>query len=389
MSQVETVEVFQATNSRLRIGIEVEQLRNGFRTGLYWYQRNLLQGMHALHCPHSIRLFLHNANPTELDELKRLFPGFQRNSFAFPGFPYRLRMRFCAANRVDVFQYVTSTTIPISRFRRNAFLCPDLTTVLFPQWHREATCCHWNQLLERMRDSADLILTFSEHTKLEVCSRLSVAPDIVHAVPLAAGDEFRPLPRDHVAKCLQKWGLEPGRYVLSVGALEPRKNHVTLIRAFAHMRRDPTFRDYRLVLAGPRGWLCDEVFNSIAQLRLDDCVAWLGRVDQLPELYCGAAVMVYPSFYEGFGLPPLEAMACGTPVISSNTSSLPEVIADAGILLDPNDEAGFAEAVRNVLSEPQLQTRMKERGISRAAEFSWQLTARRTLQAYEHLCGTA
>lgn len=372
----------------LRIGIDMGQLRSQLRTGLYWYTRNLVEGLHELDAKHTIWLFMHRAKKAELSALRSSFPRFRPGSFDFPGFPYRLRLRFCAANRVDVFQYMTAATIPISRYRRNAFLIPDLTTKLFPEWHTPEQCRYWEGLLEQTHANADLILTFSEHTKQEVCTRLSIVAEKVRAVPLAAAADFAPLPETRLLPHLQRWDLQSGKYVLSVGAIEPRKNHLTLVRAFARLRQDASFADYRLVLAGPKGWLYDEVFEAIRQLGLDGHVVWLGHVDQLAALYCGAAVMVYPSFYEGFGLPPLEAMACGTPVISSNTSSLPEVVGDAGIMIDPRDELGLAESLAEVLSDPERRQQMRIRGLAQAAKFSWRRTASETLAAYEQLCSS-
>lgn len=370
----------------LKIGIEVSQLGAELRTGLYWYARRLVEGLGELPTEHTIRLFLHNGSHTDLQAIKALFPRFRTYSLRTPGYPSRLRGRFCAANRVDLFQYIISTAIPISRYRRNAFLIPDLTTVLFPEWHESNNCRHWDRLLGQIRSHADLVLTFSEHTRQEVCSRLGVPPEIVCAVPLAAGDEFFPVPAADLMPHLQRWGLAPGKYILSVGAIEPRKNHLTLLRAFARLRREASFRDYLLVLAGPKGWLCDEVFETVTRLGLDGQVVWLGHVDPLPALYSGAAVMVYPSFYEGFGLPPLEAMACGTPVITSNTSSLPEVVGQAGIMVDPLDEAGLVETLARVLAEPELRERMRLAGLAQAAKFSWRRTAAETLATYEAIC---
>jgi len=376
----------QLGTAALRIGMEVEQLRSGSRTGLYWYLRRLVQGMHDLRSKHEVWLFLHHHSAADVGAVQAVFPQFRLCLFSVPRSLSRLRLRFCAANRVDVFQYFTDTKIPISRYRRNAFLIPDLTTVLFPDWHAEGNRRHWDNLIERACSHADLILTFSEHTRQEVCSRLGVRPEIVRAVPLAAGDEFVPLSTDDVLPHLQRWGLEPGKYILSVGAIEPRKNHLTLVRAFARLRSGASFGDYRLVLAGPKGWLCDEVFETVARLGLDRQVVWLGHVDPLPALYCGAAVMVYPSFYEGFGLPPLEAMACGTPVIASNTSSLPEVVGQAGLMVDPRDECGLEEALGRVLSEPERRQEMRLAGLAQAAKFSWRRTASETLAAYEQIC---
>jgi glycosyltransferase involved in cell wall biosynthesis len=172
----------------------------------------------------------------------------------------------------------------------------------------------------------------------------------------------------------------PDRFILFVGTLEPRKNVANLIQAYAQLPPDRP----PLMLIGGKGWLYDEIYERIEALNLSDEIHFVGYVplDDLPWWYNAAELFVYPSLYEGFGLPPLEAMACGTPVITSSSSSLPEVVGQAGVLVDPNDSQMLAEAMQHVLVDTDARTRMKAAGVERAKGFSWEQTARHTLGSY-------
>jgi glycosyltransferase involved in cell wall biosynthesis len=171
-------------------------------------------------------------------------------------------------------------------------------------------------------------------------------------------------------------------YIIFVGTVEPRKNLVTLVKAFAAVVKD---FPHLLVLAGARGWMSEPVFAEIERQGLKDRVVHLGYVpaEDLPALMSGAEVFVYPSLGEGFGLPPLEAMACGVPVICSNAPALPEVVGDAAILVPPTDVAALEEAIMHLLSDPDLKATLRQKGLQRSRQFSWHRTARLTLSAFE------
>jgi glycosyltransferase involved in cell wall biosynthesis len=168
--------------------------------------------------------------------------------------------------------------------------------------------------------------------------------------------------------------------ILFVGTIEPRKNVARLVEAYSRLRDGQV----KLVIGGARGWLYEEVFARVEELELTGDVLFPGYIppDELPLWYNAAELFVYPSLYEGFGLPPLEAMACGTPVITSNVSSLPEVVGEAGLTVDPMDSMGLAEAMNQVLADEALRQSMRERGLSRASRFSWAKAARETVGVY-------
>jgi glycosyltransferase involved in cell wall biosynthesis len=179
--------------------------------------------------------------------------------------------------------------------------------------------------------------------------------------------------------------LEPG-YILFVGTLEPRKNVPGLLQAYRQLV-DAKATDALLVLVGGKGWLYEEIFERVETLRLAGRVRFLQGVanNDLPALYNAAGVLVAPSFYEGFGLPPLEAMACGTPAVVANRASLPEVVGDAGLLIDPDNVEDIAQAITRVLADERLRARMREDGLAQAACFSWERTARETLNVYRQM----
>src|SRR5262249_49559878 len=174
-------------------------------------------------------------------------------------------------------------------------------------------------------------------------------------------------------------------YVLTVGTVEPRKNHARLIEAFHRLKQGGELPQHLLVMVGGKGWIYDAVFATVRRLGLEAEVRWLGYVpfEDLPVLMSGAELFVYPSLYEGFGLPPLEAMACGAAVVASNTTSLPEVVGDTGLLIDPTSVDDLAAAMRCVLMDPELRRRLRHKALERAQTFTWERTARLTRAAYE------
>lgn len=259
----------------------------------------------------------------------------------------------------------------------------DLTFLMFPHQHLRSTRVLLGSGLRRAVRSADAFLAISENTKRDLVRLCGISPDRIHVTPLAADPLFRPS-ADNGA--LARHGIDRP-YVLYVGTLEPRKNIAVLLRAFAALQDEGVLEETLLVLAGAKGWMYDEIFALITQLGLRDRVRTLGYVadEDLPVLYSEAQVFVYPSLFEGFGLPVLEAMQCGAPVITTNVSSLPEVAGDAGVLISPDDVAGLTRELRGILSEPERRADLRGRSLARAALFSWQKTAQLTAEVYQEV----
>ncbi|WP_026369124.1 glycosyltransferase family 4 protein [Kallotenue papyrolyticum] len=222
------------------------------------------------------------------------------------------------------------------------------------------------------------VITVSEFTRREVLELLHLPPERVTAIPNGCDARFRPLDPSAVEAFRVRNNL-PARFLLFVGTLEPRKNVPTLLRAYARVREH---LNLPLLIGGGKGWLYDEIFALTRQLGLEREVRFLGflEADELPLWYAAATAFVYPSLYEGFGFPPLEAMATGTPVVTSNTASLPEVVGDAALTVPPTDEAALAEALVRVVTDDDLRADLRRRGPQRARQFRWPATAAATIE---------
>lgn len=273
--------------------------------------------------------------------------------------------------------------------RRYVITVHDLNFLYYPQFLTPESRRYYAGQIEWAVRRADHVLADSEATRRDLIQLLGVPPDRVTTVHLAADPAFRRLPTAAVRPTLARYGLEPG-YLLFVGTLEPRKNLPGLFAAY-RILLDRGVTDVPLVVVGGRGWLCEQTFASVDKLGLTDRVRFLYDVPSadLPALYNGAVLLALPSFYEGFGLPALEAMACGTPVVASNRGSLPEVVGEAGVQVDPEDAEGIAEGLAAVLEDPVLRQRLVAMGQARAAEFSWQRTAKETLAVYRQVLAAA
>jgi glycosyltransferase involved in cell wall biosynthesis len=255
----------------------------------------------------------------------------------------------------------------------------------FPHIHRPhiRVLQRWNMALSARR--ADLVLTISQSSKRDIVEMFGVHPDKVRVTYLGVSPDFTPKPRASTqADAIRAKYRLPGRYILYVGNLEPRKNITSLIAAFGSLVQR---EDVDLVVVGRKAWLYDAVFETAVKSGYDQRIHFTDYADlaDLPWIYSLAEVFVFPSLFEGFGLPNLEAMSCGTPVISSNTSAVPEVVGDAGLLIDPTDIAQIAAAITHVLSDKGLAEHLRSAGIQRATQFTWHRTAVETIDAYQSL----
>ncbi len=263
----------------------------------------------------------------------------------------------------------------------------DLAFLLYPRFLTRQSARYYGQVDLAAR-RASQIIAVSQSTKRDVIKLLGVPPERVTVIYEAAHPIFKQLDhdraREHVAT---RYGITQD-FILFVGTIEPRKNLPTLLQAFRRML-DVYHVDATLAIAGKPGWLTDQMNENVSSLNLNDKVHFLGPVpnEELVYLYNAARVFALPSFYEGFGLPPLEAMACGTPVVVSNTSSLPEVVGDAGQMVDPDDVEAWSVALWRVLTDKGLRDEMCEKGLRRTASFSWERTAREHLTVYRQAAG--
>jgi glycosyltransferase involved in cell wall biosynthesis len=232
------------------------------------------------------------------------------------------------------------------------------------------------------------ILSLSEHTRRDIIETYGINPQRVTAIPLAAPDHFGPIiDNRELQRVRHNYGID-GDYILSVSSIQPRKNLARLVRAYASLRGDGSANKLpKLVLVGKRAWLYDETLRALDETNVKDAVILTGYVpdSDLRALYSDALCFVYPSFFEGFGLPPLEAMKCGAPVIVGNRTSLPEVVGDAALTVDPFDVDAIAGSIRKLINDSALRRELSVKGQERAKEFNWRDTARKTLAVYKEV----
>jgi glycosyltransferase involved in cell wall biosynthesis len=279
----------------------------------------------------------------------------------------------------------TNFELPLWRNRRSVVTIHDLSTLLYPETHRQPLVRRARRRLPLVAKLATRIITPTESIRREVCEHLQVKPDKVVAIPSAARTSFRPMPLRETSVIRKKLGIQED-FLLFVGTLEPRKNLLTLLKAFVQILRQTSLRP-QLVVVGGDGWLMDETVSFLRDSKLEDhlrLTGYLGDQD-LRILYSCCRIFIYPSLYEGFGLPPLEAMTCGAPVIAGRVGALQEVLGSAAHFVDPLDVEALAQSIVELLENEERRTQMAANGPPHAARYSWERTAQLTLDLYREV----
>jgi glycosyltransferase involved in cell wall biosynthesis len=269
--------------------------------------------------------------------------------------------------------------------QKNIITVHDITPYLFPETHARGRPLIYKLFFPRTLRNADRIIADSNSTKTDLIKHLVVPNEKITVIhPGVDHEKYKPLADSEKHSIRGVYGLI-SPFILYIGSLEPRKNLVSLLKAFHKVAGK--IGEYKLVIGGKKAWKYQEIFDTIAMLGLQDRVVFTGYIPQqdLPKMYNAADLLVFPSIYEGFGLPPLEAMACGIPVITSNTSSLPEVVGDAAVMINPLDVDALADAMYQVLTDQELKEKMIRKGIERAELFTWEKTAQETLKVYREV----
>src|SRR5215213_5206946 len=287
-------------------------------------------------------------------------------------------------NSFDLF-HGTNYEVPLWTRRPTVVTIHDLSLLLHPEVHEQHLVRRARWRLPLMAKSATKIITPSTSVKTEVCETFGISADKVAVTPEAPRPAFKRREDAGVAELLKHLGIDRD-FILFVGTIEPRKNLRRLVEAFAQVLHS-TSLSLKLVIAGGQGWLMDDFAVLIKQKGLEDriCLAGYLEDEDLCGLYSTCAAFVYPSLYEGFGLPPLEAMACGAPVITSRIPSLMETVGSAARLVDPEDVEDLARAMAEMLSDKQAREQYVELGRNHVKKFSWEQTARQTLKIYREL----
>jgi len=287
---------------------------------------------------------------------------------------------------VDVF-HSPDFIAPLRAKGRSVITIHDLAFLIYPQFVTKDSAHYYGQIDRAVR-RADAIIAVSESTRHDLIKMLGAPDDKITVIYEAADPLFQPSDRSVALQSVQALFDIPEEFILFVSTIEPRKNVSGLLRAYRRLR-DKYKLTPALVLAGAPGWLSENVSKLVEELDLKPYCHFLGRVSShdLHHLYNAARCLVHPAFYEGFGLTPLEAMACGTPVVVSCVSSLPEVVGDAALLINPENDEEITVALWRVLTDATLRAEMRAKGLRRAGAFSWERAARQTMEVYLKAAG--
>jgi len=357
------------------------------RAGLGRYAHELTAALLAADSEHEYVAFYHRAADAQVDPPLDRLPHLTTNLDTKPW-----RMSTLLAHltrfpqdrlfpRIDLF-HATDHLLPRLSQVKTVFTLHDLIFRFYPEMHKPLNRWFLTLMMPRFLQAADAVVAVSECTKRDAVKTYGLDETKIKVIYEGVNPRFRRSSPDDTSAVRRKYGL-PERYVLSVGMIEPRKNLTSLLEAYVLLRNEDS--QLKLVIVGKRGWLYEGFFRRLRELGLEDEVIFPGFVadEDLPASYSAADLFAFPSLYEGFGLPVLEAMACGTPVICSNTSSLPEVAGDAALLVDPNSVEALTRAIIDVLENKELRDELRAKGPRQAAKFSWEATARETLAVYE------
>lgn len=361
----------------MKIGIEAERANLPNPTGVERYAAELIKNLAVI--DHENEYILYFRTPPQ-EWFKHLPSNFHIRLIPFPKFWTQIRVSWeMFWHPVDVLMILASV-LPIYHPKNSVFTAHDIAYEFFPKaftpFMRQYLI--WSTRFAVKR--AAKIVTVSDATKNDIVRVYHTDPDKLVTIHLGVDEKYHPLPYQDVQVVLDRYGLSHKKYILFVGTMQPRKNHLKLIEAYEQLKKDNHIEE-KLVLVGGKGWLWQPIMDKIETSPVRDSIKVMDYVplDDLPALYNGASVLTLPALYEGFGLPPLEAMACGTPVVVSNISSLPEVVGDAGVLVDPDRSQSISQGLLKVLMDPELKKTMSEKGLVQAKRFTWMNCAQQTL----------
>lgn len=360
----------------------------GSRTGIGRYVSSLLS---CLNEPQDIEVFLAFNRIFKNVDAGHILPDYRVHNNRFPYKVIRRLMKpnglyeypfdFFSKEKYDLFHGTNFTIMPTAR-AKNVVTIHDLAYMIYPESTSDKIYRHHTTWVPYSVEKADRIIADSFQTKLDLIKLLHVPEEKIDVVHLAGDPIFRVMHYSEYEQIVYRYGL-PKQYILYVGTVEPRKNLITLIKAFHHLKQQSNCRQ-KLVIVGAKGWKYSSIFELIQEFEMESDVLFTGYVsdDDLVGIYNGATCFVLPSIYEGFGLPLLEAMQCGIPVIGSNVSSIPEVVGEAGMLINPHDVSAWTEALATVVFDSHYRQELADLALDRAKHFSWDKAAAQTIDVY-------
>jgi glycosyltransferase involved in cell wall biosynthesis len=364
------------------IGIDASRITAARRTGTENYALNLIRELVALGQAHRFRLYFNQAPPPGLAPERA-----EVRAMPLPRLWTHVRLSGEMAARPPDVLFVPAHVLPLIHPRRSVVTVHDLGYLYYPQAHTRFQNAYLRWSTRYNARTAARVLADSQATRDDLVRHYQVPPDKIAVVYPGRDESLAPVTDPAALAAVRARYSLGDRYLLYVGTLQPRKNLVRLVQAFAMLQ----IPDLKLVITGKKGWLADEILAEVERLGLaaQGRAVLTGYVAdvELPALLSGALAFVLPSLYEGFGFPVVEAMACGTPVVCSNVSSLPEVAGDAALLVDPLDTAALAAALGRVVADEGLRRELAERGLRQARRFSWRQCAREALEVLEDVGG--
>jgi glycosyltransferase involved in cell wall biosynthesis len=296
----------------------------------------------------------------------------------------------CKKLKIDII-YSLHYTTPYFTGIKKVVTFPDMTFYLFPEMHRKIKILYFRSLIPLSLRNSTAILTVSESTKKDLMARFNfLDPEKIKVIHLGVPPPTNKNKENGVSHNLEKYGLEIKKYFLFIGTLEPRKNIVGLLKAFHRLKessQDKDYLDYKLVIVGKPGWFYKKIFAAVEEMGLQEDVVFTGYITEEEKRYLleHAYLFIYPSFYEGFGIPVIEAMAHGVPVITSHVSSLPEIAGEAAILINPHDWKEITVAMHRLLSDQQLYKNLSKKSKMQARQFTWEKAAIKTLELFDSI----
>jgi glycosyltransferase involved in cell wall biosynthesis len=370
----------------IRVGINASKYF-GVNTGVGRYTSNLCNSISKSKDGNNYYFYLPGRSRTCWNDMNGAQPGkqgmsSQNNTLRILWEQILLPIKI-RKDMLDLFHYTDHAMSLIQRRHPVVITVHDIAYIRFPYLLNKSRQVYKKYILNLSVKKADIIIADSHSTKHDIIEFFKVDEKKIKVIHLGVENRFRPI--NNVERYRTRNNL-PTKIILNIGTLEPRKNVVTLIKAFKRLR-EKGHEDYILAIAGEKGWLYKRIFEEIKNSGMEQSIRLLGvvRDEELPLLYNCADLFVYPSLYEGFGLPPLEAMACGVPIITSNTSSLPEVVGNAGIMVDPNDIESLSDEMYKVLNDKELKHRMRRDGLKRAKMFTWEKTVNNVIEIYNEI----